>query len=166
MPHDVACMHSVWARSWANTCSCSPLPLPVTNCVARPTAARHSGEPPVAATHGQDAGRGRSSSLPHKVPRLATAAPAGSLHPQLEPSTSSGQAIPATAPTVVELNVGGMLFSTSCATLEESQSRSMLAALISGRHGPPRCDAQVRRGEGGTEGRILVNDGGPAMAVA
>ena len=49
----------------------------------------------------------------------------------------------------MNMNVGGMLFSTSRATLEEGQSQSMLAALVSGRHGPPRRDAQVRRGERG-----------------
>ena len=89
---------------------------------------------------------------------------------QLQPCGSNDQDAPASSggggSDLVELNVGGALFTTSRATLEESQPQCMLAALISGRHGPPRCDAQVRRGEGGTEGRILVNDGGPAMAVA
>ena len=49
---------------------------------------------------------------------------------------------------LVELNVGGTLFTTNRATLEESQPQSMLAALVSGRHGPPRRDAQVRGAEG------------------
>ena len=110
--------------------------------------------PPPSADRGQEAGRGRSSSPPRKVPGLATAAAAaGPLPPQLQPSTiSGGQAIlapPSSCPDLVELNVGGMLFTTSRATLEESQPQSMLAALVSGRHGPPRCDVKVRRGEGG-----------------
>ena len=57
---------------------------------------------------------------------------------------------------LVELNVGGMHFTTNRATLEESQPQSMLAALVSGRHGPPRRDARVRGGEseeGQEEGR-------------
>ena len=46
---------------------------------------------------------------------------------------------------LVELNVGGTPFTTTRATLEESQPQGMLAALvISGRHGPPRHDAKVR----------------------
>ena len=91
-----------------------------------------------------------------KVPRLATEAAAGAaaaaagplpqpLPQQPQPSSSSGQAIPASpssCPDLVELIVGGLLFTTSRA--EESQSQCMLAALVSGRHGPPRCDAQVR----------------------
>ena len=86
-----------WSRSWANTCSRSPLTLPATNCVARrPTAARHNtrGEPPVAAARGQDEGKGGISSPPRKVPRVATAAAAaGPLPPQLVPS-NSGQVSP------------------------------------------------------------------------
>ena len=53
---------------------------------------------------------------------------------------------------LVELNMGGTLFTTNRATLEESQPQSMLAALVSGRHGPPRRDAKVRWY--GSEGRI------------
>ena len=45
---------------------------------------------------------------------------------------------------LVDLNVGGVVFTTSRATLEDSQPQSMLAALISGRHGQPRRDAKVR----------------------
>ena len=41
-------------------------------------------------------------------------------------------------------NLGGALFTTNCAMLEESQPQSMLAALVSGRHGLPRHDAKVR----------------------
>ena len=46
----------------------------------------------------------------------------------------------------------GGLFTTNRATLEESQPQSILAALISGRHGPPRRDAKVRRGRKGKKG--------------
>ena len=76
--------------------------------------------------------------------RLATAeAAAGD-----QPSTSYPQGAPPSPascfPDLVELKVGGMLFTTNHATLEESQPQSMLAALASGRHRPPRRDAQVR----------------------
>ena len=50
-------------------------------------------------------------------------------------------------PDLVELNVGGTVFTTNRATLEESQPQSMQAALVSGRHGPPRRDAKVRGAE-------------------
>ena len=63
---------------------------------------------------------------------------------------------PGSCPDLVDLNVGGVLFTTSRATLEESQSQSLLAALVSGRHGPPRRDAKVRgvegKGRGGGRG--------------
>ena len=78
----------------------------------------------------------------------AAAAAAGTPAAQhLQPSASSGQAATAPPPPdgLVELSVGGMLFTTSRATLEEIQPQSMLAALVNGRHGPPRRDAQVRR---------------------
>ena len=60
------------------------------------------------------------------------------------PPTAARLAPPSDCPDPVDLNVGGMLFTTNCATLEESQPQSMLAALVSGRHGLPRRDAQVR----------------------
>lgn len=46
---------------------------------------------------------------------------------------------------LVDLNVGGTLFTTTRATLEENQPQSRLAALVSGRHGPIRRDSQVRK---------------------
>ena len=72
----------------------------------------------------------------------------------LQPPTPAGAPAaptPATCcpPSLVELNVGGVLFTTSRATLEECQPHSMLAALVSDRNGPPRRDTQVRQGEGG-----------------
>ena len=57
--------------------------------------------------------------------------------------TEAAAAQPSTSSSCVELNVGGKIFTTSRATLEESQPQSMLAALASGRHGPPCRDAQV-----------------------
>ena len=70
------------------------------------------------------------------------------------PSCSNLGAPPSSSD-LVELNVGGMMFTTSQTTLECSQPQSMLAALVSGRHGPPRRDTQVRRGAGGGLGGRL-----------
>ena len=100
----------------------------------------------------QDAGSA-GSSPPRKVPRLSTteaAEPArGPLHPQQQsPSSTHQPPVANCLSDLVELNVGGTLFTTNRATLEESQPQSMLAALVSGRHGPPRRDAQVRVGTG------------------
>ena len=82
------------------------------------------------------------------MPPLAAAAAAAEAPPQQQPSTSYAQAAPPLVASclsdLVDLNVGGMLFTTNRATLEESQPQSMLAALVSGRHGPPRHDAKVR----------------------
>ena len=112
-----------------------------------------------AAACGQDADRGGSGdSPPRKAPRLSSAAAAAAgPPPQEQPSTSTFQAAcpPFTSclSDLVELNVGGVLFTTNRATLEDSQPHSMLAALVSGRHGPPRLDAQVR-GEEKEEGHV------------
>ena len=73
-------------------------------------------------------------------------------HQATAPSPSSGSPAemlpsPSTSGNLVELNVGGMFLvmvpTTSRTTLEDSQPQSMLAALVSGRHGPPCRDAQV-----------------------
>ena len=93
------------------------------------------------------------------MPRVGTAAAVAAVAavtaaeplPQQQPYTSGLQAAPPPVASclsdLVELNVGGTLFTTNRATLEESQPQSMLAALVSGRHGPPRRDAQVRGAE-------------------
>ena len=126
-----------------------------------------------ASARGQDAGRaGSGNSPPRNVPRLtrataaeseaaaaagseaaaAAAAAAAGPPPQEQPSASNLQ-IAAPLPVasclsgLVELNVGGTLFTTNRATLEESQPQSMLAALVNGGDWPPRRDAKV--GEGG-----------------
>ena len=111
--------------------------------------------PPATACR-QDAGWGSSSSPPHKVPRLATAAApvavaAAAARPTPQQQLASTNDLQAASPSaasclsdLVELNVGGALFTTTRATLEESQPQSMLAALVSGRHGPARRDAKVR----------------------
>ena len=119
------------------------IPLPLSGAV-RPTG---GGEPSDVAC-GPDAGRGGSSSPPRKVPRLAKAAPAAAAAaagptPRNTPPAATSRP-PRSLSDLVELNVGGMLYTTSRATLEESQPQSMLAALVSGRHGPPRHDAKVR----------------------
>ena len=63
------------------------------------------------------------------------------------PSTPTSQATSAppssSSSDLVDLNVGGTLFTTSRATLEDGQPQSMLAALVGGRHGPPRRDTKV-----------------------
>ena len=118
------------------------------------TTAGHTGGEDLAC--GQDASRA-GSSPPRKMPRLAAVAvePAAEpspwpLLPQLQSPTCTLQPLTACCVSdLLELNVGGTLFTTTRATLEESQPQSMLAALVSGRHGPPRRDAQV----GGAEDR-------------
>ena len=144
-----------------STCSCmllilaalTPPPHPPAACAACVAASRcmDGGAPAQGACNGRvDASRGRSSSPPRKVPRLVTAAAAAAaagpppLPQQLQPSSLVIPAPPSSCPDLVELNVGGALFTTSRATLEESQPHSMLAALVSGRHGPARRDAKVR----------------------
>ena len=113
------------------------------------------------------------------MPRVGPAAAVGGPPPQQQPSISGLQAAPPLAVSclsdLVELNVWGTLFTTNRATLEESQPQSMLAALVSGRHGLPRRDAQVRgeakarsasKGEASKgEGRVRVAKGHAPLAA-
>ena len=96
----------------------------------------HAGGVTPAAAYGQDADRGGSGNRPS---------------PQEHPSVSNLQAacslVTSCCSDLVELNVGGTLFTINRTPLEESQPPSMLAALVRGRHGLPRCDAKVRDGE-------------------
>ena len=84
------------------------------------------------------------------MPRLSSTAPDAAAEPLQPPAQQVGQ-VPSSTPSAclssgcVKLNVGGVLFTTSRATLEDSQPQSMLAALVSG-HDSPRGI-----GEGGKE---------------
>ena len=69
------------------------------------------------------------------------------MQPQPQPQQQQPSQAPAStassSSSIVELNVGGVLFTTSRSTLEGSQPRSMLAALVSGKLGLPGRDSQV-----------------------